>query len=43
LPEISFREAVALTPLMALMLVIGVYPLWIVQVINATVGRLFGG
>jgi hypothetical protein len=25
------------------MLVIGIYPLWIVQVINATVGRLFGG
>jgi len=25
------------------MLVIGVYPMWIVQVINATVGRLFGG
>jgi len=43
LPEINFREVVALAPLMALMLVIGVYPMWIVQVINATVGRLFGG
>ncbi len=43
LPEMSFREAVALSPLMILMLVIGVYPMWIVQVINATVGRLFGG
>jgi NADH-quinone oxidoreductase subunit M len=43
LPEMNFREGFALAPLMALMLVIGVYPLWIVQVINATVGRLFGG
>jgi NADH-quinone oxidoreductase subunit M len=43
LPEISFREAFALAPLMVLMLVIGIYPMWIVQVINATVGRLFGG
>jgi NADH-quinone oxidoreductase subunit M len=43
LPEINFREVVALAPLMVLMLVIGVYPAWIVQVINATVGRLFGG
>jgi NADH-quinone oxidoreductase subunit M len=43
LPEISFREAFALAPLMVLMLVIGLYPMWIVQVINATVGRLFGG
>jgi NADH:ubiquinone oxidoreductase subunit 4 (subunit M) len=39
----NFREAIALAPLMILMLVIGVYPMWIVQVINATVGRLFGG
>jgi NADH-quinone oxidoreductase subunit M len=43
LPEMNFREAIALAPLMVLMLVIGVYPMWIVQVINATVGRLFGG
>jgi NADH-quinone oxidoreductase subunit M len=43
LPEMNFREGLALAPLMILMLVIGVYPLWIVQVINATVGRLFGG
>jgi len=43
LPEISFREVIALAPLMVLMLVIGIYPMWIVQVINATVGRLFGG
>ena len=43
LPDMNFREAIALAPLMVLMLVIGIYPLWIVQVINATVGRLFGG
>jgi len=43
LPEINSREAIALTPLMVLMLVIGVYPMWIVQVINATVSRLLGG
>ena len=43
LPEINFREVFALAPLMVLMLVIGLYPMWIVQVINATVGRLFGG
>jgi NADH-quinone oxidoreductase subunit M len=43
LPEMNFREGLALAPLMGLMLVIGVYPMWIVQVINATVGRLFGG
>jgi len=43
LPEMNFREAIALAPLMVLMLVIGVYPMWIVQVINATISRLFGG
>jgi NADH-quinone oxidoreductase subunit M len=43
LPEMNVREVIALAPLMVLMLVIGVYPMWIVQVINATVGRLFGG
>jgi NADH-quinone oxidoreductase subunit M len=43
LPEMNFREGIALAPLMVLMLVIGVYPMWIIQVINATVGRLFGG
>ena len=43
LPEMNFREAIALAPLMVLMLVIGIYPLWIVRVINATVGRLLGG
>jgi NADH-quinone oxidoreductase subunit M len=43
LPEMNVREVIALAPLMVLMLVIGVYPMWIVQVITATVGRLFGG
>jgi NADH-quinone oxidoreductase subunit M len=42
LPEINWREGLALAPLMVLMLVIGVYPLWIVEVINATVVRLLG-
>ena len=43
LPDMNFREGLALAPLMILMLVVGIYPLWLVQVINATVGRLFGG
>jgi NADH-quinone oxidoreductase subunit M len=40
--EIRRREIVAIAPLMALMLVIGVWPGWILGVINATVARLFG-
>ncbi|OGT28189.1 MAG: hypothetical protein A2Z17_02730 [Gammaproteobacteria bacterium RBG_16_66_13] len=40
--EIRRREIVAIAPLMALMLVIGVWPGWILGVINATVLRLFG-
>jgi NADH-quinone oxidoreductase subunit M len=42
LPEINGREVLALTPLMVLMLVIGLYPTWLVDVINATVMRLVG-
>lgn len=42
LKEISLREAVAVAPLMALMLLIGVWPSWIVNIFNATVMRLFG-
>lgn len=38
--EIRAREVIALAPLMALMLVIGVYPAWIVGVINQAVMRL---
>ncbi len=33
---------VAIAPLMVLMLVIGIWPAWIVGVINATILRLFG-
>jgi NADH:ubiquinone oxidoreductase subunit 4 (subunit M) len=40
--EINRREVFAIAPLMVLMLVIGVWPSWIVEVINATVMRLFG-
>lgn len=40
--EINSREVVAIAPLMALMLFIGVWPAWIVGMINATVVRLFG-
>jgi NADH-quinone oxidoreductase subunit M len=40
--EINARERLAILPLMILMLVIGVWPAWIVNVINATVTRLFG-
>jgi len=40
--EINRREVLAIAPLMVLMLVIGVWPAWIVSVINATVMRLFG-
>jgi NADH-quinone oxidoreductase subunit M len=40
--EIGRREVVAIAPLMALMLWIGVWPAWIVGVINQTVLRLLG-
>jgi NADH-quinone oxidoreductase subunit M len=40
--EINAREVIAIAPLMALMLVIGIWPSWIVQVINDTVLRLLG-
>jgi len=40
--EINRREVLAIAPLMVLMLVIGIWPAWIVSVINATVTRLFG-
>jgi NADH-quinone oxidoreductase subunit M len=38
--EISAREVIAMAPLLVLMLVIGVFPSWIVDVINDTVTRL---
>ncbi len=40
--EMNKREILAMAPLMALMLLIGVWPAWILTVINATVTRLFG-
>lgn len=40
--EISLREVIAIAPLLVLMLVIGVFPTWIVGVINATVTQLWG-
>jgi NADH-quinone oxidoreductase subunit M len=38
--EINLREIVAMAPLLVLMLAIGVFPAWIVGVINTTVTRL---
>ena len=40
--EINRREVLAIAPLMVLMLSIGVWPLWILRVIEPTVSRLFG-
>jgi len=40
--EINRREVLAIAPLMVLMLLIGVWPSWILNVINTTVLRLFG-
>ncbi|MGH2522234.1 MAG: complex I subunit 4 family protein [Anaerolineales bacterium] len=40
--EISPREVVAIAPLMVLMLVIGVWPGWLVNVINETITRMLG-
>ena len=41
--EIELREVVAIAPLLALMLIIGVAPNWLLTVINATVTQLLGG
>lgn len=41
--EIELREVVAIAPLLALMLVTGVVPNWILPVINDSVMRLLGG
>jgi NADH-quinone oxidoreductase subunit M len=38
--EISPREVLAIAPLMALLIIIGVWPEWLVRVINETVTRL---
>lgn len=41
LTEINLREIVVMAPLMALILVIGLYPAWILDVINKAVMMLF--
>jgi NADH-quinone oxidoreductase subunit M len=40
--EISPREILAVAPLMALLVVVGVWPAWLVSVINDTVTRMLG-
>jgi NADH-quinone oxidoreductase subunit M len=40
--EINRREIIAIAPLMFLMLLIGVWPAWILNIINQTVKLLFG-
>ena len=42
LSEINAREIFVITPLMILMLVSGIWPAWILNVINRTVTALFG-
>ena len=39
--EINFREVVVIAPLMVLMLWIGVWPAWLLDVINAAMRSLF--
>ena len=41
--EINRREILTMVPLLVLILAIGVWPSWILSVINGTVTRLFGG
>ncbi len=41
--EINARELLAIAPLMALILFIGVWPAWVLNMINFTVTQLFGG
>jgi NADH-quinone oxidoreductase subunit M len=41
--EIDLREVIAIAPLLVLMLVTGVWPNWILQVINDSVVRILGG
>lgn len=40
--EINRREIVALAPLLALMLAVGVWPAWILSIFNQTVARFLG-
>jgi NADH-quinone oxidoreductase subunit M len=41
LTEINTREIFVMAPLMALMLIIGIYPAWILNVINKAMLMLF--
>ena len=41
--EIEAREVIALAPLVVLMLITGIWPAWIMPVINGTITKLFGG
>jgi NADH-quinone oxidoreductase subunit M len=41
--EIELREAIAIAPLMVLMLITGLLPNWILSVINDSVTRMLGG
>jgi NADH-quinone oxidoreductase subunit M len=47
MPDINRREIIALAPLLVLMLVVGVYPMWLMTVINQSVTfaltKLIGG
>jgi NADH-quinone oxidoreductase subunit M len=42
LSEINAREVFVIAPLMVLMLIIGIAPSWILEVINRAVTMLFG-
>ncbi len=41
--EITAREVLAIAPLVVIILLTGIYPNWIMQMINGTVSRFFGG
>ena len=43
MPDINRREIIALAPLLVLMLAIGIYPMWLMTVINQAVMKLIGG
>jgi NADH-quinone oxidoreductase subunit M len=43
LTDMNFREFVVMVPLMILMLSLGLWPQWLVAIINDTVTRLFSG
>ena len=43
LPQMTLREHLVIWPLMALMLSLGIWPQWLLAVINDTVTRMFSG